>query len=168
MFHQKLRSNLLAGFLSQVLESVVFPPWVDLFLQREDSVGQPMGGHADSSQASLFQVVDFVGQSCNMGEFEWGGFFTPTSLELGDSVYKGREARFMVLVIKPDSMPSLERRLHIKIEEVGVRAGLKTHAPNNLSVSGTQLVLQEKIVFEQGEIRGIPRKVSQRWTKTVI
>jgi hypothetical protein len=29
-----------------------------------------MGGHADSYQALLFQVVDFVGQSCYLREFE--------------------------------------------------------------------------------------------------
>jgi hypothetical protein len=32
-----------------------------MFLQREDSAGQPMGIHVDSYQALLFQVVDFVG-----------------------------------------------------------------------------------------------------------
>jgi hypothetical protein len=30
-------------------------------------VGQPMGGHTDSGQALLYQVVDFIGQSCNLG-----------------------------------------------------------------------------------------------------
>jgi hypothetical protein len=79
---------------------------VDLFLLRKNSAGQPMGGHADTGQALLFQVVDFVGQSCNLGEFEWGGFFTPCSLELKESAYKGREAMFMVLTIKPGPKPS--------------------------------------------------------------
>jgi hypothetical protein len=65
----KSQSNLLTGFLSQVLESDVFPTWVDLFLQRKDFVGQPMGGKTDSCQALLFQVVDFVGQSCYLREF---------------------------------------------------------------------------------------------------
>jgi hypothetical protein len=127
---------------------------VDLFLQRKDSAGQPMGGHADSCQALLFQVVDFVGQSCNSGEFEWGALFTPSSLELGEPAYKGRGARFMVLAIKLDPMPSSERSLHRKVEEASMRAGLKTYAPNNLTVSSTQLVFKEKIVLEQGKTRG--------------
>jgi hypothetical protein len=64
LFHQKLRSNFLASLPSQVLESTILTAWMDLFLQREDSVGQPMGHHADSYQDPLFQVVNFVGQSC--------------------------------------------------------------------------------------------------------
>jgi hypothetical protein len=63
MFHQELRSDLLTGFPSRVLVSDVFPTQMDFFLQRKDSAGQPMGCHADSYQAMLFQVVDFVGQS---------------------------------------------------------------------------------------------------------
>jgi hypothetical protein len=45
---------------------------MDLFLQMKDSVGQPMGGHTNSCQALVFQVVDFVGQSCYLREFEGG------------------------------------------------------------------------------------------------
>jgi hypothetical protein len=37
-----------------------------------------------------------------------------------------------------------------------VRAGLKTYTPNNLSVSDTQLLFQEKVKFEEREIRGNP------------
>jgi hypothetical protein len=120
----------------------------------KDSAGQPMGGHADSYQALLFQVVDFVGQNCYLREFEWGGLFTPSSLELGEMAYKRREARFMVLTIKPGHMPSSERSLQRKVEEANTRAGLKTYTPNNLSVSDTWLVFQEKIILEQGKIRG--------------
>jgi hypothetical protein len=94
-----------------------------------------MGGHADSCQALLFQVVDFVGKSSHLGEFEWGGLFIPSSLELKESTYKGRGARFMVLTIKPSSMPSLERSLHRKVEEANTRAGLKTYTPNKHSAS---------------------------------
>jgi hypothetical protein len=89
-------------------------------------------------------------------------------LELGESAYKEREARFMVLAIEPSPMPSSERNLQRNIEKTSTRAGLKTYTPNNLSVSGAQLVFQEKIVLEQGKIGGIPRNASQRWTKTVI
>jgi hypothetical protein len=140
MFHKNLWSNLLTGFPSWVLESAVFPARVDLFLNRKDSAGQPMGGHADSCQALLFQVVDFVGQSCYLREFELGGLFSPSSLEFWESAIKGREARFMLLTIKPDPMPSPKRSVQRKVEEASTRAGLKTYTPNNLLVSGTQLV----------------------------
>jgi hypothetical protein len=113
-----------------------------------------MGGHTDSCQALLFQVVDFVGQSCYLREFEWGGLFTPSSLELRETAYKGREARFMVLLIKRGHMPSPERSLQRKVEEANTRADLKTYTPNTLSVSGAWLVFQEKIVLEQGKIWG--------------
>jgi hypothetical protein len=101
----------------------------------------------------IFQVVDFGGQSCYLWEFEWGGLFTPSSLELEESAYEGREARFVVLTIKPGPTPSLKRSLQRKVEEASTRAGLKTYNPNNLSVSGARLVLQEKIVLRQGKIR---------------
>jgi hypothetical protein len=39
MFHQNLRSNLVTGIPSWVLESAIFPSRVDLFLQRKDSTG---------------------------------------------------------------------------------------------------------------------------------
>jgi hypothetical protein len=35
---------------------------------------------------------------------------------------------------------------------------LKTHAPNNLSVSGTRLILQEELIFEYGKIRRNPKE----------
>jgi hypothetical protein len=101
-------------------------------------------------------VVDFVGQGCYLGEFEWSGFFTPSFLELRESAYKRREVGLMVFAIKLGPMPSLKRSLHRKIEEAGARAGLKTHAPNNLSVSGTQLVFEKKIVLEHGKGGGNP------------
>jgi hypothetical protein len=116
-----------------------------------------MGGHADSYHALLFQVVHFVGESCHLGEFEWGGLVTPSSLELGEPAYKGREAGFMVLAIK-GPMPSTERSLHRKVEEASMRAGLKTYAPDKLTVSGTRLVFQEKIVLEQGKTGGNSQK----------
>jgi hypothetical protein len=49
-----LWNNLVAGFLSSVMESTVLPARVNLFFQRDDSVGQPIGSHTDSSQAMLF------------------------------------------------------------------------------------------------------------------
>jgi hypothetical protein len=59
----------------------------------------------------------------------------------------------MVLVGEPRPVPSLKRSLHRKVEETGVRAGLETHTPDNLAVSGTQVVFQEKVILEQREIR---------------
>jgi hypothetical protein len=65
-----LQSNLVASFLSQVLESTVLPARVNLLFWRDDSVGQPVGGHTDPSQATLFQEINLVGQGRNMGEFK--------------------------------------------------------------------------------------------------
>jgi hypothetical protein len=47
-----------------------------MFLQRDNSTGLPVGGHADSSQAALLQEVNLVGQGDDMGEFERSRFFT--------------------------------------------------------------------------------------------
>jgi hypothetical protein len=38
-FHQELWRNLVTGFSSWVLETTVFPARVNMFLQRDDSVG---------------------------------------------------------------------------------------------------------------------------------
>jgi hypothetical protein len=72
-----LQSNLVAGFPSLVLESVVFLVQVNLLLQRDDLAGQPVGGHADSCQATLFQEINLVGQGHDMEEFKRSMFFTP-------------------------------------------------------------------------------------------
>jgi hypothetical protein len=65
-----------------------------------------MGGHVDSCQALLLQKVNFVGQSYHLREFKWSWLFTPSSLELGESTSKRREARFMVFVVEPCPMLS--------------------------------------------------------------
>jgi hypothetical protein len=72
-----LQNILLAGLLSRVLESAILPTWVNLFLQRDDSACQSVGGHADSSQAMLFQEINLVSQGCDMVEFKRSRFFTP-------------------------------------------------------------------------------------------
>jgi hypothetical protein len=87
-FHQELWRNLFDGFPSWVMESTVFPARVDLFLQGNNSAGQPMGGHIDSYQAVLFQEIDLVGQLRNVGEFERSGLFAPSPLELGEPAEK--------------------------------------------------------------------------------
>jgi hypothetical protein len=56
-------------------------------------------------------------------------------MELGESGYKGREARFMVLAIEPSPMPSSKRNLQRKVEETSTRAGLKTYTPNNFQLA---------------------------------
>jgi hypothetical protein len=117
-----------------------------------------MGGHVDSCQTLFFQVVDFVGPSYHLGEFELGELFTPSSVELEELAYKGRGILFMVFTIKPCPMPSPERSLHKKLEEASTRVGLKMYTANNHMVSGTRLVFQEKIVLEQGKTRGNSKK----------
>jgi hypothetical protein len=84
--------------------------------------------------------------------------FTPSPLEFRESAHKGREARFMILVVESCPVPSLKRSLHRKIKEVSARAGLKTHTPDDLTVSGTQLIFQEKVILEQGKIRRDSKK----------
>jgi hypothetical protein len=86
-------------------------------------------------------------------EFEWGGLFTPCSLELGESAYKGREARFMILTIELGPIPSLERCFQGKVKKVGTRPGLKAYAPNDFPVCGARLILQEKEILEQRKVR---------------
>jgi hypothetical protein len=94
-----LRSNLLAGLLSWVLESVVLPVQVNLFLRRDDSVGQLVGGHAESSQTTLFQVINLVSQGHDIGEFKRSRFFIPRPLKLRESAYERMEVGFMVLAV---------------------------------------------------------------------
>jgi hypothetical protein len=55
-------------------------------------------------------------------------------------------------------VPSLKRCLHRKIKEASVRVGLKTHTPDDLMVSGTQLIFQEKVILEQGKNRRDSKK----------
>jgi hypothetical protein len=117
-----------------------------------------MGSHVDSSQTMLFQEIDFVGQVRDKGEFKRSRFFTPSPLKFRESAYKRRESRFMVLIVEPHPVPSPKRSLHREIKEAGARAGLKAHTPNNLTVSGTRLIFHEKVILEQGKIRGDSKK----------
>jgi hypothetical protein len=48
-----LWSNLLGGLPSWVSNSDVLPTRANFFLQRNNSTGQPVGGHAGSSQVVL-------------------------------------------------------------------------------------------------------------------
>jgi hypothetical protein len=75
-----------------------------------------MGGHAGSCQAMLFQEIDFVSQGRDMGEFERSRFFTPSPLEFRESTHKGREARFMILVVEPHPVPTPKISVHRKIK----------------------------------------------------
>jgi hypothetical protein len=127
-----------------------------------------MGGYSDSSQTALFYGVNLVSQGSDMREFEWCGFFAPSPLKFRELTYKGREAWFMILIVEPRPMPSPKRGLHGKFKKADTRACLKTHTPNNLSVSDTRLIFQEKSFFNKGKLGGIPRKASHRWTKTAI
>jgi hypothetical protein len=59
--HQMLQSNLHIGFPSGVFDSTILPARVYLLLQRDDTMGQPVGGHANSGQVVLFYEVNVVG-----------------------------------------------------------------------------------------------------------
>jgi hypothetical protein len=141
VLQQELWTYLFIGLPSRVLGSAVLPARMDLFLQRLDSAGQPMCGHANSCQAIFLQGVDIVSQGNNLWELEWSRLFTPSSLELEESAYERREAGFVVLAIEPCLVPSLKRGFQGKVEESSARVSFKTYTPNILSVGGTRLVL---------------------------
>jgi hypothetical protein len=135
-----LRSNLLSSLSNQILASVVFPIQVDMFLQRDHSAGQPMGGYTDSYQPALLQGIYLAGQSGDVREFDRSRIFGPSPLVLGESTYEGGEAGFMVLTIEPSPVPPSKKILHWEVKKAALRASLETHTPDNLSVSGTRLI----------------------------
>jgi hypothetical protein len=71
-----LWSNPLTGLPSWVLDSAILLAQVNLFLQGDGSVGQPISGHANFSQTVLLQEVNHGGQGLDMGEFKRSRFFT--------------------------------------------------------------------------------------------
>jgi hypothetical protein len=86
-------------------------------------------------------------------EFKRNRFFIPRPLKFRESTYERRETGFMVLVVEPHHVPSPKGSLHGKVKEACMRAGLETHAPNNIAVSSTRLVLQEEVILEQRKVR---------------
>jgi hypothetical protein len=117
-----------------------------------------VGGHVNSSQVTLLQEINLVGQSDDMAEFKGGRLFTPRHLKFREMTYERREAGFVVLAVEPHLVPSLKGNLHRKVKEAGARADLETHAPDNLAVSGTRLAFQEKVILEQWKIRWNAKK----------
>jgi hypothetical protein len=91
-----------------------------------------------------------------VGEFDGSWFFMPSPLIFRESAYERKDAWFMVFIVKPCLVPSLERSLHRKVKESTQRVSLKTHASNNLSVGGTWLVFQKEVIFKQRKIRRNP------------
>jgi hypothetical protein len=59
-----------------------------------------MGGHADTGQATTFNVVDSVAQVSYDRELDKCGFFRPGNTKLGESTNERRKAKFMVFAIK--------------------------------------------------------------------
>jgi hypothetical protein len=88
VFHHKLWSDLFLRFLCLALETTILLARVNLLLQRLDSAGQPVGSHAHASQAFPFQEVDLVGPGSHFRGFKRSRFFTPSRLELRESVNK--------------------------------------------------------------------------------
>jgi hypothetical protein len=103
-----------------------------------------------------------------MGEFKRGRFFTPWPLKFREPAYKRREVGFLILIVEPCLVPSPKGSLHQKVKEPSVRVGFETHAPDNLLVSGTLLVFQEKVILERRKIRQNAKKCFTRWMKTTI
>jgi hypothetical protein len=79
-----------------------------------------------------------------MGEFKRSRLFTLGPLKFRESAYERREVGSMLLALEPCLVPSPKGSLHMKVKEVGTRAGLETHALDNLEVSDAQLIFQEK------------------------
>jgi hypothetical protein len=67
------------------MNPVVLPPGVYLLLQRYHPTDQPMGGHADTSQALIFKVVDSIAQGGYDWELDSCGFFELGTTELRES-----------------------------------------------------------------------------------
>jgi hypothetical protein len=122
----------------------MFPTRMDLFLQGDDSVGQPMNGYAYSYQTVPFQGVNIVSQSSDMREFKRRGFFAPSPSKFRESAYKGREAWFIVLTVEPRHVPSLKRSLHGKFKKADTRAGLKTHNPITFQLAALDWYFKKK------------------------
>jgi hypothetical protein len=72
-------------------------------------------------------------------------------MTLKESTNKRREARFMILKIKPSLVPSPERSFHGEVKEAATRASFETNTLDDLSVIGAWLVFQEKLILEQRE-----------------
>jgi hypothetical protein len=56
--------------------------------------------------------------------FEPSWLLTPGSLELRESAYEGTEIGFMVLIVEPCSVPSLEEFFQGKIKKTSTRVSL--------------------------------------------
>jgi hypothetical protein len=69
-------------------------------------MGQPVGGHTDSSQAESFQFTDLVDQGGNDRHFHICWLFHPGGFILTTKPNEGRKARLMVLTIEPLFVPS--------------------------------------------------------------
>jgi hypothetical protein len=93
-----------------------------------------------------------------MGEFKRSRFFIPRPLKFMESAYKRRDAGIMVLAVERCPVPSSKGSLHRKVKKASARVGLETPALNNLAVSDTQLVFQEKVFLEQRKIRRNAKK----------
>jgi hypothetical protein len=99
-----------------------------------------MGGHTHTCLAFFFQGIDLIDQGRNLRSFKWSGLFTPSSLELGESSHEGREARFMILIVEPCFVPSLERVLQGKVEKTSMRSSLLAYATYDFPICGARLI----------------------------
>jgi hypothetical protein len=63
-----------------------------------------------------------------------------------------REVSFMVFIVKPRLMPSLERSIQGKIEEVAMRVRLDANTTNDLPFGSTRLILQKGLMLEEWEV----------------
>jgi hypothetical protein len=87
------------------------------------------------------KITDSVAQGSYYREVDYCRFFKTSFVVLKKSTNEGREARFMVLAIKPRFVPSFETSFHQKVKEATMRASLKSYTVNDLSVINARLVL---------------------------
>jgi ribosome-associated protein YbcJ (S4-like RNA binding protein) len=114
---------------------------------------QPVGDHTDYRQTKSLELTDLVVECLDDGCPCPGRLLNPRVIVLGVSANKGRQAGLVVLTIEPLGVPALERGFQRKGQETPVGLSLNADSAHHLVVGGAQLVLQEKVVLEEGEVR---------------
>jgi hypothetical protein len=111
-------------------------------------MGQPVGDDTDSGQAESLQLANSAGQGCHCWHLYVHQFFNLGRVILEKTIDERRKTWLMILTIEPLLMPTIERRLQGKVEEIVVRTSLYTNTSYQQPLGLARLVFQEEIVFE--------------------
>jgi hypothetical protein len=106
-------------------------------------VGQPVGDHTDSGQAESFQLADSTGQGNHDRHFIIHWLYDPSRVILRKTTNERGKARFMVFIVEPLIMPTLERRFQGEVEEVTVGTSLDANANYHLPFGSIGLVFEK-------------------------